>query len=152
MEEAIEADLLLHVVDLSFPNYESQVDTVKEVLRELKLEDHPTLTVFNKIDLIAPGEEDDILRAHADREDPIAISAAKGLGIDELRARIVAYSQANSIELDLQVPQTEGRLLAQLHQQGEVLEERYEANDVLLKVRLEKSRADRWQLERFAPA
>jgi len=150
LEEAIEADLLLHVVDLSFPHYESQMDTVQQVLRELKLEDHPILTVFNKIDQIAPGEEDDIIRAHAEREDAIAISAAQGLGIDELRERIVASSQANSIELNLQIPQAEGRLLAQLHQQGDVLEERYEANDVLLKVRLEKSRAERWQLERFA--
>ena len=152
LEEAVEADLLLHVVDLSFPHYESQMDTVEQVLRELKLEDRPTLTVFNKIDQIAAGEEEQILRGHADRVDSVAISAAQELGIEELRARIVSFSQANSIELDLLVPQTEGRLLAQLHQQGDILEERYEANDVLLKVRLEKSRAERWQLERFASA
>ncbi len=150
LEEAVEADLLLHVIDLSFPHYESQMHTVDGVLRDLKLEDRPTLKVFNKIDQIAPGEEGDILRAHADREDAVAISAAQGLGLEALRERILSHGRVHSVELDLQVPQAEGRLLAQLHSEGEIIEERYEANDVLLKIRLQRTQAERWQLERFA--
>ncbi len=150
LEEAIEADLLLHVIDLSFPHYESQVKTVDDVLRDLNLEDRPVLKVFNKIDQIDPGQERTILEAHAEREDAVAISAAEGIGLDQLRARIMSYSEANAVELNLQVPQAEGRLLAQLHSEGEILEERYEANDVLLTVRIEKPQAERWQLERFA--
>ena len=140
---------MLHVVDLSFPHYESQVETVEGVLRDLGLENHPTLVVYNKIDQIAPGEEEATLKAHAEREGAIAISAAKDMGLDALREKVIAYSQSNSIELDLQVPQAEGRLLAQLHQQGDILEERYENNDVLLKIRLGRPQAERWQLERF---
>jgi len=152
LEETVEADLLLHVVDLSFAHYESQVTTVDQVLRDLGLEDHPTLIVYNKIDQITPGEEEQILHAHAEREHTVAISAAQGLGLDTLRDKIVQYSRANSVELDLQIPQAEGRLLAQLHQEGDVLEEHYEGNNVLLKIRLEKSQAERWQLERFIAA
>ena len=62
----------------------------------------------------------------------------------------MSYSQANSIELNLQVPQAEGRLLAQLHGEGHILDERYEDNDVLLTVRMEKHQAERWQLARFS--
>tara|TARA_B100000674_G_scaffold393607_1_gene337818 strand:+ start:79 stop:1380 length:1302 start_codon:yes stop_codon:yes gene_type:complete len=149
LEEAIEADLLLHVVDLSFPHYESQIKTVDGVLRDLKLEDRPVLKVFNKIDQIDPGQESEILQAHAGREDAVAVSAEQKIGLHALRNRIMFYSQANSIELNLQVPQTEGRLLAQLHSEGHILDTRYEENDVLLTVRMAKHRADRWQLERF---
>ena len=150
LEEAVEADLLLHVVDLSFPHYESQIKTVDGVLRDLKLEDRPVLKVFNKIDQIDPGQESEILQAHSEREDAVAVSAAQKIGMEALRTRIMSYSQANSVELNLQVPQAEGRLLAQLHSEGHILDARYEENDVLLTVRMEKHQAERWQLERFA--
>ena len=150
LEEAIEADLLLHVVDLSFPNYESQLHTVQNVLLELGLEDRPTLTVYNKIDQVAPGEESRILKAYADHEHAIAVSAFRNIGLEALRKKIISHSVYNDITLNLQVPQAEGRLLANLHQQGQVLEESYVDNDVCLRVRLEKTWADRWQLERFS--
>lgn len=152
LEEAIEADLLIHVVDLSFANYESQIHTVQQVLLDLGLEDHPTLTVYNKIDQVAPGEEARILDAYANHEDAIAVSAFKNIGLDALRERILSYSTADDITLELQVPQAEGRLLADLHQQGQVLEESYVDNDVCLRVRLERSWANRWHLERFVSA
>ncbi len=152
LEEAVEADLLLHVIDLSFPYYESQIATVEKVLRDLGLADSPTLKVYNKIDQVAPGEEERIVAAYADREDAIAISASQAINLDALRDKICAYRFAGDITLELQVPQAEGRLLAHLHQQGQVLAETYRGNDVCLCVRLEKTWAKRWRLERFVPA
>ncbi len=152
LEEAVEADLLLHVIDLSFPYYESQVATVERVLRDLGLADSPTLRVYNKIDQVAPGEEERVVAAYAGREDAIAISASQAINLDALRDKIRAYRVADDITLELQVPQAEGRLLAHLHQQGQVLAETYQGNDVCLCVRLEKTWAKRWRLERFVPA
>jgi GTP-binding protein HflX len=152
LEEAIEADLLLHVVDLSFSHYESQIDTVNKVLHDLGLADSPTLIVYNKIDMVTPGEEQKIIDAYAKHEHAIAVSAIEELGLEALREKILSYNLAEDITLDLQVPQAEGRLLAHLHQQGQVLEESYVDNDVCLRVRLEKTMAERWQLERFVPA
>ena len=149
LEEAIKADLLLHVIDMSFPHYESQIDTVDQVLLSLGLEKSPTLMVYNKIDQVAPGTEDQIISAYAERENTIAVSAQKAIGIDALREKILSYSIAEDITLELQVPQAEGRLLAHLHQQGQILEESYVDNDVCLRVRLEKTWAQRWKLERF---
>ena len=149
LEEAIKADLLLHVIDMSFPHYESQIDTVDQVLLSLGLEKSPTLMVYNKIDQVAPGTEDQIISAYAERENTIAVSAHKAIGIDALREKILSYSIAEDITLELQVPQAEGRLLAHLHQQGQILEESYVDNDVCLRVRLEKTWAQRWKLERF---
>ena len=87
LEEAIKADLLLHVIDLSFPHYESQIDTVDQVLLSLGLEKSPTLMVYNKIDQVAPGTEDQIISAYAERENTIAVSAHKAIGIDALSGK-----------------------------------------------------------------
>ena len=149
LEEAVEADLLLHVIDLSFPYYESQIATVEQVLHSLGLADSPTLMVYNKIDQVVPGEEERIVAAYAAREDAIAISASQAINLDALRDKIRAYNVAGDVTLELQVPQAEGRLLAHLHQQGQVLAETYTGNDVCLCVRLEKTWAKRWRLDRF---
>ena len=149
LEEAVEADLLLHVIDLSFPYYESQIATVEQVLHSLGLADSPTLMVYNKIDQVVPGEEERIVAAYAGREDAIAISASQAINLDALRDKIRAYNVAGDVTLELQVPQAEGRLLAHLHQQGQVLAETYTGNDVCLCVRLEKTWAKRWRLDRF---
>ena len=149
LEEAVEADLLLHVIDLSFPYYESQIATVEQVLHSLGLADSPTLMVYNKIDQVVPGEEERIVAAYAAREDAIAVSASQAINLDALRDKIRAYSVAGDVTLELQVPQAEGRLLAHLHQQGQVLAETYTGNDVCLCVRLEKTWAKRWRLDRF---
>lgn len=152
LEEAVEADLLLHVIDLSFPHCEAQIATVEQVLHTLGLADSPTLKVYNKIDQVACGQEERIIAAYAAREDAIAISARQGINLDALRDKIRASSVAGAVTLELQVPQAEGRLLAHLHQQGQVLAETYTGNDVCLCVRLEKTWAKRWRLERFVPA
>ena len=150
LEEAVEADLLLHVVDLSYPHYTAQIDTVEQVLRDLNLEEKPTLRVYNKIDQIAPGEEEDIAHAHEDQDYAVAISALTGFGLDTLKEKIRQISLADSITLDLQIPQREGRLLARLRAQGDILAQDFQGNTVCLRVRLNKDQADRWQLERFA--
>jgi len=152
LEEAIEADLLLHVIDLSHPHCESQIDTVEQVLRDLKLEDRPTLLVFNKIDQIDAEAVEEIARSRNMREDAVAVSALTGFGLEKLKEHIGTCSRENAVTLDLQIPQKEGRLLAQLYAEGEVLERQFQGNDVLLRVHLDRNWADRWQLDRFAAA
>ena len=145
----MEAGLLLHVVDLSHPHYQAQVETVEQVLRDLELEGRPTLLVHNKIDQVAPGAEEEVARAHEGRGDAVAISALTGSGLDELRERIRELSLADSVELNLVIPQHEGRLLARLRAEAQILTQDYAGNDVHLRVRMDRGRADRWQLERF---
>ena len=77
LEEAVEADLLLHVIDLSFPYYESQIATVEQVLHSLGLADSPTLMVYNKIDQVVPGEEERIVAAYAAAKTPSPSRPAK---------------------------------------------------------------------------
>jgi GTP-binding protein HflX len=150
LEEAVSADLLLHVIDLSHPHYDLQRETVEEVLRDLSIEDKPILTVLNKIDQVGDNEEEEVARGVAGQEDVVAVSALTGYGLDALKSEIMKRCEADSVTLDLHIPQGEGKLLATLRARTQVLEQDYLDNKVHLRVRLDKGDADRWKLSRFA--
>ena len=150
LEEAAAADLLLHVVDLSHPRYTSQIETVEKVLKDLHFEAKSTLLVYNKIDQIEEGEAVHDSLIHSD--EVVAVSARTGFGVDTLKKKIEEIRLRNSITLDLQIPQQEGRLLSRLRAEGEVLAQDFRNDEVLLRLRLDKTWVDRWQLHRFAPA
>ncbi len=114
LDEVREADILVHVVDISHPNFEEQIDVVNKTLREVcgNAEDKPTILVFNKIDAYThiPKDADDLTPATARNltlddlrrswmarlgNDCVFISARKGINIDELKARI--YEKARVI-------------------------------------------------------
>ena len=100
LEELDEADLLLHVVDITHKNAANQCLTVEKILSELNLENKPQITVFNKLDLALSSEaelkalttipyfEEEILLPN---EGIVLISAAKGWGMDELLNKIASY-------------------------------------------------------------
>jgi GTP-binding protein HflX len=102
LEELDEADLLLHVVDITHNNAANQCATVEKILSELNLENKPKFTVFNKLDLALSSEmelkslttiprfEEEILLP---KEDIVLISAAKGWGMDELLNKIARHLQ-----------------------------------------------------------
>jgi len=86
LEELDEADLILHVVDITHRNAAEQCQTVEDILSELKLSDKPRLTALNKIDLLEGDGTEDLVsqRLNPTGEDMLLISAAKGWGIDGL--------------------------------------------------------------------
>jgi GTP-binding protein HflX len=155
LEETREADLLLHVVDMSHPHYELQMNTVQSVLAELGVEDKRTLLVMNKIDQIGDGDSDEMdlhVQAAAAQPDKVAVSAMNEVGLDVLRQKILYYCQEHEVTLDLQVPQSEGRLLSQLHEQAEILEQEYTPENVVIRVRVDRAWAERLDLNRFVAA
>ena len=149
LEEAVEADLLLHVVDLSFSNYKSQMRTVETVLKDLKLEDRPTVTVFNKIDRILGESQQSLIEAYNQRENCVAISAAKNIGLGKLSDQIIKIMNKNFKKFSLRIPQSEGRLLSKIKENSNIIIENYEDNDVILELRMAKLSAQKLELERF---
>ena len=97
LEELTEADLLLHIVDITHHNAAEQFQTVKEILADLNLADKPQITVLNKLDVTGNREEMNALvknkyfKPPDDTTTTIAISALKGWGLDTLLAKIAAY-------------------------------------------------------------
>lgn len=118
LEELVYADLLLHVIDLSSPEYEQQAATVRRVVEQLGAGGIPSITVYNKADLCPLPE---LLQS----KDSVVISAKKGLGIPELLARIEQQLDQGKQEITVEVPYREGWLLDLLHQKSEVRETQY---------------------------
>jgi GTPase len=138
LEEAGESDVLLHVVDLSHPRWEEQKVVVDEVLRDLTLQSHPTILVFNKIDQLPPDElESWKQRAAAVYETPsVFVSALEPGGaeplLEELRGRVRALRS----EVWITLPVTQGAMLAEVYREGEVLERLDEGVSVRLRARV----------------
>lgn len=123
LEEAREADLLLHVIDVSHPDWEEQVAVVEKVLHELKLDGAPQLLTFNKVDRL-PHEEEDALRERVrafDDRPAVFVSAVEEGGLDPLVEALLARVRARFPRVDVELPAGEGEWLAALHREGEVL-------------------------------
>ena len=150
LEEAVEADLLLHVVDLSHPHCDLQMETVRSVLTELGIEDRLTLVVYNKVDRVARCDAVEVRAETAARPDAgVQVSAITGAGLDALRDGIRARCREREVTLDLRIPHAEGRLLSQLHGHGEVLERSCDPHATRLRVRLDRKWVGRLSLGRF---
>ena len=123
LEEAVEADVLLHVIDASHPHMDGQRRVVRDVLEELDLRQRPRIVVFNKIDLLG---SDDLLalrqRATApDSRCAILASAVRPATLEPLRRELRTRVRARMQTVDVEMPAGEGRALAALYHEGEVL-------------------------------
>ena len=120
LEEINEADLLLHVIDVSHYNANAQFESVKQTLEEIGAGQIPVINVFNKADLL-DGDIEETRRMLAET-DPNAclISALSGEGLDELRQTIVETLFEKMVPIHVRLPYTEGALIALFHDQGAV--------------------------------
>ena len=117
LAEAVESDLLLHVVDASRPDAPALKAAVEEVLGQIGADERPRLVVANKVDAVVDRA---LLAAIAD--DLVPISAKSGEGLDDLAAAVVAARRAGFREMRLGLPPGRGDLLALLQAEAEVLE------------------------------
>lgn len=117
--EAIEADLLLHVIDTSQPNFEEQMEAVTTVLHEIKIKEKPIIQVFNKVDRIDSEGRREAL--HKIYPDGVFISASKKIGLDELMQKIRSVAFGSYITKTLSIPLSEGKILASIYNSGTVL-------------------------------
>ena len=126
LEEVVEADLLIHVVDLSHPRVDEQMEAVDAVIKELGAYGKQTLTVFNKIDLL---ENKELIGVYLQKfPGSVAISARNGDGVDELVPALQDALSAWRLRARYRVPLSESALLAEVHRVGHVLELRYDGD------------------------
>jgi GTP-binding protein HflX len=134
LEEARQADLLLHVVDSSSPDAEAQIQAVKDVLAELALDNQPTILVLNKIDRVPDRSFLDVLKAH--HKDSIALSAAHGTGLDRLEQAVREALRERALDAEVETGVENGRVLAYLAQHAQIRNRTYAEDRVLLQCRL----------------
>ena len=143
LEEARAADLLLHVVDASHPDWEGQMRVVERVLAELDLADRPMLVVFNKMDAVT-DPLDFAARVRELYPDAITTSTMRTDGTVALKARLRELERRGRPTVHVRLPVTDGARIAALYREGEVLGRADRADEVELTVRLH-----RWQVERL---
>jgi GTP-binding protein HflX len=118
LEEIAEADLLIHVVDVTHPNAQAQANSVNETLKEIHADHIPTIIALNKIDDLP--DPDTASAVVAEFPKAVAISALKGVGFDELMRMIETELFENYTKISVQIPYTEGQLISLFHEQGQV--------------------------------
>ncbi len=139
LEEIAEAELILHVVDAAHPDPVEQVKTVREILWEIPgVRDIPELLVLNKIDLAEPETR---ARLRSVLPEAIEVSGWTGQGIDDLRLEIANRLPRPRILMDVVVPYSLGRLVSQVHEEGEVLSEEWDERGTHLVARVSEKLA-----------
>ncbi len=123
LEETVSADVLIHVVDASNPAFVEQMVTVEGVLAELAANEIPTITVFNKLDLVA--DKSLIHRVASEYPCSVEISAASGLGLQSLLELIIQQLPRDLTRCQLLLPYEAGSLLALVHDKGQVISEEF---------------------------
>ena len=132
LEEVVEADLLIHVVDASNPNYEAYIETTNQVLNELGVKDTPMIYAYNKVDLDKYGFIVPI-------EPYVFISAKERIGLDQLEKAISSILFKDYAIYDLNIPYQDGEVFKYLHQHSLVLEFQYLEDSIYLKVEMHPS-------------
>jgi GTP-binding protein HflX len=143
LEEVRDADVLLHVVDASHPDWEGQMRVVEKVLAELGLSDKPTIPVFNKLDAV-PNVAEFTARVLALHPNAVMATTMRMDGLEALKARLRTVERADRSVVRIRVPLSQGARAAELYRIGEVLGRTEGEEFSELTVRLET-----WQVERL---
>jgi GTP-binding protein HflX len=138
LEEVSDADLILHVVDGSDAAPETQIDAVREVLREIGAESVPELVVINKSDAADPLT---IARLRRREPNSVVVSARTGAGVEELLAAVEAALPVLELRVRVLLPYDRGDLVAKIHSQGEVETQEHTGDGTLLAARVPLSMA-----------
>lgn len=134
LEEANQADLLLHVADASNPSVVDQIRSVYDVLEELGIEQKDTLLVLNKIDAADDPHRVSMLRERYPQAIPI--SAVTGEGIDHLTRAVSDALSAHFVDADIEMGVDNGRLLAYIAKNGEILSRTHSDERMIVHCRL----------------
>lgn len=118
LEEALTADILIHVVDLSSSNFYQQVDVVEETLSELGVDRRPVVTALNKIDVVPNPDLTDLPNA-------VAVSAKSGEGIPALLSRLADINRNRAVNIEVEIPYKASGLVALFHARGNVQAESF---------------------------
>ena len=144
LEELNEADLLLHVIDVSHPFWEDQREVVDEVVAELGARENPMLYVFNKRDRLSLEEQQGVSeRVHHLFAQSVVVSSVTPGGLEPLRLALLQRVRAHKPVVELRLGHGDGKLLAELHRGGEVISQRHTDDGLFITVRLDEATLSR---------
>lgn len=146
LEEVVQADFLVHLIDVAIPEWDLQRDAVLDTLRQLGASEKPMLTVFNKVDLLPdPGAVDEMLK---EWPGAVAISASNGDGMEHLMAALVRMVREQLGFVSALVPYSESGLIDDCYRYGRVIKMDYRDDGIWVEAELVADM--RGKLEKFA--
>ncbi len=125
LEEVCDADLLVHIIDISNPNYKNQIDVTNETLSQIGADNIPMIYVYNKIDLIDLDKLDN---------NKILISAKRDIGIDRLIESICEKLFEDYIRFKLKIPYSEGKMISNIMENATILDSEYIEDGVIFNI------------------
>ena len=125
LEEVCDADLLVHIIDISNPNYKNQIDVTNETLSQIGADNIPMIYVYNKIDLIDLDKLDNY---------KILISAKRDIGIDRLIESICEKVFEDYIRFKLKIPYSEGKMISNIMENATILDSEYIEDGVIFNI------------------
>lgn len=134
LEEALSADILLHLIDVSSSNVEVQIEATMDVLKELEVKNRPMITVLNKVDLCENRLMVDRVRFKYPKT--VEISALNRTGFDRLLELMIQEISNLRKTVHLRVPQSEYSLLSSVIRESKIISCEYEENDILLEIEI----------------
>ncbi|MEX0962264.1 MAG: GTPase HflX [Simkaniaceae bacterium] len=137
LEEALYSDILLHVVDASHPACFEQAEATFEVLKELKADKRPMITLFNKIDQVSDRKILNRMRLKYSKT--VFLSAQTHEGFEALMEMMMKELEALRTVYSLCIPQSQYALISEIQKAGQTHSLEYEENDVLLEIELPKA-------------
>ena len=147
LEEAVNADLLLHIVDVSNSDALNQIESVNKVLEEIGCGQKPILEVFNKVDIVKNIGDFEILQTIY--PNAVNISAKTGFGLDDLNRAVIAKYKGDELLIRVQSSTSNGRIQSFLRAHGRILNEQYTNTSVFIDARLGRNQLP--ELKRLHP-
>lgn len=148
LSEVLDADLLLHVVDLTSPTYQQEMMVTRDVLDSIGAGDKPTLLVFNKADMVKEFLKPKlVLRRYIDS---MVVSAFRHDDVMGLRNFIYEYFERSMVEMEVLIPYRETWLQSQIHEYSKILEKDYQETGARFRIRIMKAAASWLRLESSA--
>lgn len=140
LEEAVSADLLLHVVDISDEEAGDHIKVAEDLFQSLGAAGKPVLMVLNKLDKLAGSERGPTLQYNSST---VEVSALNGSGMETLLSAITTALLPDEEEILMQIPYTAGWVIPYLHEHGNVLSQDYLQEGISVKVKLKRSMVER---------
>jgi GTP-binding protein HflX len=147
LEEAVNADLLLHIVDVASPDALQQIESVNNVLEEIGCGQKPILEVFNKVDIVRRIGDFEMLQTLY--PDAVCISAKTGYGLEELNEAVAVRYRGTELLLRVASSQSNGKVQSFLRAHGQILNEQYQDSSVLIDAKLGRNQLP--DLKRLQP-
>lgn len=147
LAEVIEADMLLHVVDISSESYEEQIAVVNETLADIGADLNSVIMVFNKVDKLVDENKQDIIKAlKLNYTDSVFISAFKGINLGSLFDKIIEKMKSSIEIIEIKIPSDDPdayKIINQLHEEAEIVSTKYLAKQIKLKIKGNKQNLEK---------